>query len=56
MADQIATVSKLRLRRRISRIVAVDMTAVDRAIRIPLALSTHASMRPPSSTTMLPVM
>jgi mRNA interferase MazF len=38
MADQIATASKLRLRGRIGRIAAADMSAVDRAIRIQLAL------------------
>jgi mRNA interferase MazF len=38
MADQIATVSKLRLRGRIGRLDVLDMAAVDRAIRIQLAL------------------
>ena len=38
MADQIATVSKRRLRGRIGQIASVDMTAVDRALRIQLAL------------------
>jgi mRNA-degrading endonuclease toxin of MazEF toxin-antitoxin module len=38
MADQIATVSKLRLRGHISRLDVVDTAAVDRAIRIQLAL------------------
>jgi mRNA interferase MazF len=38
MADQIATVSKLRLRGQIGRLDVVDMAAVDRAIRIQLAL------------------
>jgi mRNA interferase MazF len=38
MADQIATVSKLRLRGRIGRLDVLDITAVDRAIRIQLAL------------------
>ena len=38
MADQIATVSKLRLRGRIGRLDPVDAAAVDRAIRTQLAL------------------
>ena len=38
MADQIATVSKLRLRGRIGGIASADMNAVHRAIRIQLAL------------------
>jgi mRNA-degrading endonuclease toxin of MazEF toxin-antitoxin module len=38
MADQIATISKRRLRGRIGQIAAVDMTAVDRAMRTRLAL------------------
>jgi mRNA interferase MazF len=38
MADQIATVSKLRLRWRIARLDLVDMAAVDRAIRTQLPL------------------
>jgi mRNA interferase MazF len=38
MADQIATASKLRLRGRIGRLDPVDVAAVDRAIRIQLAL------------------
>jgi mRNA-degrading endonuclease toxin of MazEF toxin-antitoxin module len=38
MADQITTVSKLRLRGHVGRLDVVDMTAVDRAIRIQLAL------------------
>jgi len=38
VADQIATVSKLRLRLRIGRLDLVDMAAVDRAIRTQLAL------------------
>jgi mRNA interferase MazF len=38
MADQIATVSKLRLRGRIGRLDVLDMAAVDRALRIQLAL------------------
>jgi mRNA interferase MazF len=38
MADQIATASKLRLRGRIGRLDPVDVAALDRAIRIQLAL------------------
>lgn len=38
MADQISTVSKLRLRGRIGHLDLVDMAGVDRAIRIQLAL------------------
>jgi mRNA interferase MazF len=38
LADQIATASKLRLRGRIGRLDPVDVAAVDRAIRIQLAL------------------
>jgi mRNA interferase MazF len=38
MADQLTTVSKLRLRGRIGRLDPVDVTAVDHAIRIQLAL------------------
>jgi len=38
MADQIVTVSKLRLRGRVGRLDLVDMAAVDRAIRTQLAL------------------
>lgn len=38
MADQIATVAKRRLQRRIGRLASADMTAVERAIRIQLAL------------------
>jgi mRNA interferase MazF len=38
MADQITTVSKLRLRGQIGRLDPADMTAVDRAIRTQLAL------------------
>jgi mRNA interferase MazF len=38
MADQIATVSKLRLRGRIGTLDLIDMAAVDRAIRTQLAL------------------
>jgi mRNA-degrading endonuclease toxin of MazEF toxin-antitoxin module len=38
MADQIATVSKLHLRGRIGRLDALDVAAVDRAIRAQLAL------------------
>jgi mRNA interferase MazF len=37
-ADQLTTVSKLRLRGRIGRLDPVDVTAVDRAIRLELAL------------------
>ena len=38
MADQIATISKLRLKDRIGRLSGVDMAAVERAIRLQLAL------------------
>jgi mRNA interferase MazF len=38
MADQIATVSKLRLRGQLGRLDSVDIAAVDRAIRTQLAL------------------
>jgi mRNA interferase MazF len=38
MADQIMTASKLRLRGRIGRLDAPDITAVERAIRTQLAL------------------
>jgi mRNA interferase MazF len=38
MADQIMTISKLRLRQRISTLSGPDAAAVDRAIRIQLAL------------------
>jgi mRNA interferase MazF len=38
MADQIATISKLRLKDRIGRLSEVDMAAVERAIRLQLAL------------------
>ena len=38
MADQIATVSKQRLRSRIDRLSAGDMTGVERAIRVQLDL------------------
>jgi mRNA interferase MazF len=38
MADQIATVSKLRLRGCIGRLDVLDLAAVDRAIRVQLAL------------------
>jgi mRNA interferase MazF len=38
MADQIATVSRLRLRDRLGRLVAGDLAVVERAIRIQLDL------------------
>ena len=38
MADQIVTVSKRRLQRRIGRLSPADMTAVERAIRVQLGL------------------
>ena len=38
MADQIVTVSKKRLQRRIGRLSSSDMTAVERAIRVQLGL------------------
>ena len=38
MADQITTVSRLRMRERIGRLEPVDITSVERAIRIQLAL------------------
>ena len=38
MADQIATVSKLRLRDRLGAISAADVSGVERAVRIQLAL------------------
>jgi mRNA interferase MazF len=38
MADQLATISKLRLRDRIGRLSRADMAAVERAIREQLAL------------------
>jgi mRNA interferase MazF len=38
MADQITTASKLRLRGRIGRLDPVDLTAVEHAMRIQLAL------------------
>ena len=38
MADQIATVSKERLQKRAGRLSPSDMTAVDRALRVQLAL------------------
>jgi mRNA interferase MazF len=38
MADQITTISKLRLRGQIGRLDPADMTAVDRAVRTQLAL------------------
>ena len=39
MADQIATVSKLRLKNKIGQISAQDLLAVERVIKIQLALS-----------------
>ncbi len=39
MADQIATVSKRRLERRIGRLSAADVAAVERAVRVQLALA-----------------
>ena len=38
MADQIATVSKQRLRERLGRVSAEDMTAVGQAIRVQLEI------------------
>ena len=38
MADQLATISKLRLRERIARVGAEELTAIDRAIRVQLQL------------------
>jgi mRNA interferase MazF len=38
MADQLATVAKQRLQRRIARLSSSDMTAVEQAIRLQLAL------------------
>src|ERR1700759_4724697 len=38
MADQLATVSKVRLRERIARVGAEELTAIDRAIRVQLQL------------------
>ena len=38
MADQIATVSKIRFRKLSGRLSSADMTAVDRALRVQLAL------------------
>ena len=38
MGDQIATVSKLRLRERMARLSAVDMTSLERAVRVQLGL------------------
>jgi mRNA-degrading endonuclease toxin of MazEF toxin-antitoxin module len=38
MADQLATVSKARLRERIARIAAEELTAIDRAIRVQFQL------------------
>ena len=38
MADQIATASKLRLRRLLGRLAADDMAAVERAVRLQLGL------------------
>jgi mRNA interferase MazF len=43
MADQIATVSKLRLSSRIARIALGEMRAVEEAIRIQLGLSAGAA-------------
>ena len=39
MADQIATVSKMRLQRRLGSLSPADMTAVERAIRVQLGAS-----------------
>jgi mRNA interferase MazF len=39
MADQIATVSKLRLKSRVGSVSREDMQAVERALRVQLALS-----------------
>jgi mRNA interferase MazF len=38
MADQLATVSKVRLRERIARVGAEELTAISRAIRVQLQL------------------
>jgi mRNA interferase MazF len=38
MADQLATVSKARLRERIARVAVEELTAIDRAIRVQLQL------------------
>jgi len=38
MADQLATVSKKRLQRKIGRLVASDMADLERAIRVQLGL------------------
>ncbi len=38
MADQLSTISKLRLRDALGRISPVDMTAIDRVIRLQLGL------------------
>jgi mRNA interferase MazF len=38
MADQLATVSKARLRQRIAHVGAEELTAIDRAIRVQLQL------------------
>jgi mRNA-degrading endonuclease toxin of MazEF toxin-antitoxin module len=38
MGDQLATISKLRLRDRLGRVSATDMAAVDRALRTQLGL------------------
>jgi mRNA-degrading endonuclease toxin of MazEF toxin-antitoxin module len=39
MADQISTVSKLRLREAMGRLSVADMEAIERAIRLQLGLS-----------------
>jgi len=38
LADQLSTVSKLRLREKIGRLGREDMAAIERAIRLQLAL------------------
>jgi len=38
MADQFTTVSKLRLRSRMGQLSAADLAAVERAVRLQLAL------------------
>ena len=40
MADQLTTVSKSRLQNRVGRLSIADLTGVERAIRVQLALST----------------